>query len=126
MGKQKEYMNIAWEVVRKLISLSKEDRENIFGYSDVERIIRNYSANQTNYKIFQYEKMLKEEIKVGDIVNCCTIRDGVVVNIFKVGNNEHYYVLFPDGGHYKFLKDELEKTGRSVDILNELSELILG
>ena len=56
MGVRKEYMDTAWEVARKLINLSDKDRENIFGYSDVSRIIKNFSVVKVEFKIAKYEK----------------------------------------------------------------------
>ena len=59
MGVRKEYMDIAWEVARKLINLSDKDRENIFGYSDISCIIKNFSVIKVESKIAKYEKELR-------------------------------------------------------------------
>ena len=62
MGVRKEYMDVAWNVARKLINLSDKDRENIFGYSDVIRIIKNFSVIKVEFKIAKYEKECKGKI----------------------------------------------------------------
>lgn len=51
-----KYIDLTWDIARKLINLTDEQREKIFGYSSVDGIIRNHSANETYYKITEYEK----------------------------------------------------------------------
>lgn len=69
MSDRKEYMNLAWEIATKLSLLSDDTRSEIFGYSDIGRIIRNNTPDIVNFKMIQYEKKLGEEkISVGDIV----------------------------------------------------------
>lgn len=126
MGVLKEHMDLTWEIARKLINLTEEQREEIFGYSNVERIIKNHSANETNFKITEHEKKLEEEkIEVGEIVNCNFICEGIVFKIeYDIENNTDYYVIFSDGGFNTFKSDELTKTGKKVDILQTLTNLI--
>ena len=125
MGVRKEYMDIAWEVARKLINLSDKDRENIFGYSDVGRIIKNHSVIKVEFKITKYEKELREEeIEVGDVVKCNFLYQGIVSFIDYDENGEEIFEVIVGNGELKiFSRDELTKTGRNVDILNTISKL---
>ena len=118
-------MDVAWEVARKLINLSDKDRENIFGYSDISRIIKNYSVIKVEFKIAKYEKELREEeIEVGDIVKCNFLYKGIVSFIDYDENGEEIFEVIVDNGELKtFSRDELTRTGRNVDILNTISKL---
>lgn len=126
MGAMKEQMDLTWEIARKLINLSEEKREEIFGYSNVDKIIKNYSANETNFKIVEYEKKYKEEkIVVGEIVGCNFICNGIVIYVdYDEKDRETYHVLFSDGRYNTFCRKELTKTGEKVDILQILSNII--
>ena len=128
MSEQKEYINLAWEIATKLSILSDDIRSEIFGYSDIGRIIRNNTPDIVNFKMIQYEKKLGEEkISVGDIVQCDYLSQGVVTNIIcDVEKSEEYNVLFTDGVSESYTRDKLQKTGKTVDILKTLRELILG
>lgn len=128
MSEQKEYINLAWEIATKLSILSDDMRSEIFGYSDVGHIIRNNTPDIVNFKMIQYEKKLGEEkISVGDIVQCDYLSQGVVTNIIcDVEKSEEYNVLFTDGVSESYTRDKLQKTGKTVDILKALRELILG
>lgn len=128
MSERKEYMNLAWEVATKLSVLSDDIRSEIFGYSDVGRIIRNNTPDVVNFKMNQYEKKLGEEkISVGDIVQCDYLSQGVVTNIIcDIEKSEEYNVLFTDGVSESYTRDKLQKTGKTIDILKTLRELILG
>ena len=121
-----KYIDLTWDIARKLINLTDEQREKIFGYSSVDGIIRNHSANETYYKITEYEKKLEEEkIDVGEIVNCNFICNGIVILITYDSKDEAtYHVIFSDGGYNTFNRKELTKTGKKVDILQILSNLI--
>ena len=118
-------MNVAWEVARKLINLSDKDRENIFGYSDVGRIIKNHSVIKVEFKITKYEKELREEeIEVGDVVKCNFLYQGIVSFIDYDENGEEIFEVIVGNGELKiFSRDELTRTGRNVDILNTISKL---
>lgn len=128
MSDRKEYMDLAWEIAKKLSLLSDDTRSEIFGYSDIGRIIRNNTPDIVNFKMIQYEKKLGEEkISVGDIVQCDYLSQGVVTNIIcDVEKSEEYNVLFTDGVSESYTKDQLQKTGKTIDILKTLREIILG
>ena len=125
MGVRKEYMDMAWNVVRKLINLSDKDRENIFGYSDISRIIKNFSVIKVEFKIAKYEKELREEeIEVGDVVKCNFLYRGIVSFIDYDENGEEIYEVVISNGELKtFSRDELTRTGRNVDIFNVINRL---
>ena len=125
MSVRKEYMDTAWEVARKLINLSDKDRENIFGYSDISRIIKNFSVIKVEFKIAKYEKELREEeIEVGDVVKCNFLYRGIVSFIDYDENGEEIYEVVISNGELKtFSRDELTRTGRNVDIFNVINRL---
>ena len=125
MGVRKEYMDVAWEVARKLINLSDKDRENIFGYSDVIRIIKNFSVIKVESKIAKYENELREEeIEVGDVIKCRFLYKGIVSFIDYDENGEEIFEVIVGNGELKtFSRNELTRTGRNVDILNTISKL---
>ena len=125
MSQRKEYMDVAWNVARKLINLSDKDRENIFGYSDVIRIIKNFSVIKVEFKIAKYEKELREEeIEVGDVVKCNFLYKGIVSFIDYDENGEEIFEVIVGNGELKtFLRDELTRTGRNVDIFNVINRL---
>ena len=125
MGVRKEYMDTAWEVARKLINLSDKDRENIFGYSDVSRIIKNFSVVKVEFKIAKYEKELREEeIEVGNVVKCNFIYQGIVSFIDYDENGKEIFEVIVGNGELKtFSRDEITRTGRNVDILNTINKL---
>ena len=125
MGVRKEYMDTAWEVARKLINLSDKDRENIFGYSDISRIIKNFSVIKVEFKIAKYEKELREEeIEVGDVVKCNFLYKGIVSFIdYDENGEENFEVIVGNGELKTFSRDELTRTGRNVDIFNVISRL---
>lgn len=125
MGVRKEYMDMAWNVARKLINLSDKDRENIFGYSDISRIIKNFSVIKVESKIAKYENELREEeIEVGDVVKCNFLYRGIVCFIDYDENGEEIFEVIVGNGELKtFSRDELTRTGRNVDILNTISKL---
>ena len=125
MGVRKEYMDVAWEVARKLTNMSDKDRENIFGYSDISRIIKNFSVIKVELKIAKYENELREEeIEVGDVVKCNFLYKGIVSFIDYDENGEEIFEVIIGNGELKaFSRDELTRTGRNVDILNVISKL---
>lgn len=127
MSEKTEYMNLAWGIARDISKMNDEERNAIFGYSDIGQIIRIFSPNNANYKIFQYKMNLgQDKINVGDLVICDHLSQGIVTSIIcDIKNKEEYNVLFPDGESEIYTKNKLQKTGKSIDILSVLEELIL-
>ena len=55
------------------------------------------------------------------------LSQGVVTSIIcDVEKSEEYNVLFTDGVSESYTRDKLQKTGKTVDVLKTLRELILG
>lgn len=124
MGALKAHMDMTWDIARKLVKLSDdEQRKKIFGYSDVSRIIKNYSAIIVDSRINQYEKEKKEEkVCVGDIcffaTNPCPC---IVFNITEKECEEDIYtLLFVEGNMVQVPRQEIKRTGKNVDILRTL------
>lgn len=128
MSQRREYMDAAWEISRKLINLSDDERKEIFGYSDIGRIIKNNSCDKTWFKISEHEKKLKEEkIDEGDVVKCQYLYMGIVTYVdYDDDGNEVFSVILEDGMHKNFSRDELTRTGRSVDVAVVLKDMIYG
>lgn len=127
MSQMKENMELAWEVARRLINLTDDQREEIFGYSDVSAIIKNNDVNIVSFKVMEYEEKLeKEKIYIGDIVNCNFLCNGIVTQVlYNVEKDvDEYYVVFSDGAFNTFERKELTKTGKNVDIISTLRTLI--
>ncbi len=126
MGALKEHMDMTWNIARRLVKLSDEQRKEIFGYSDVSRIIKNYSAIIVDSKINQYEKEKKEEmIYVGDVcffsTNPCPC---IVLSIEEKGFEEDIYTLvFVEGDIARVSRENIKRTGKNVDILRALRGL---
>ena len=128
MSQRREYMDAAWDIAKKLISLTNDEREKIFGCSDIGIIIRSNSCDKTWFKISEYEKKLKEEkISEGDIVKCQYLYKGIVTYIdYDDDDNEIFSVILENGMHKTFFREELTRTGRSVDIVAVLSDILCG
>ena len=126
MGALKEHMDMTWNIARRLVKLSDEQREEIFGYSDVSRIIKNYSAIIVDSKMNQYEKVMKEDkIHVGDICffasNPCPC---IVLNITDNEDEEDICTLvFIEGDVIQALRSDIKRTGKNVDVLRALRGL---
>lgn len=130
MGALKAHMDMTWDIARRLVKLSDGQREEIFGYSDVSRIIKNYSAIIVDSKMNQYGRKLKtENIDIGEVVryepsgyNC------IVTDIkYQIEDNidcDLYVVIFGDGSVVNAQRSQLTKTGETVDILPILKELL--
>ena len=122
--------DLSWEVAIKLSNLSDKEREKIFGYPDIGTIIKNNSAGSVYCKILKHEMKIKpERINVGDIVKADCFSEGIVTYIDNIncnkGNKDVFYVVSDNGNMSIFTRKELTKTGKSVDILKVLSDLIL-
>lgn len=126
MGVLKAHMDMTWDIARRLIKLSDKQREEIFGHSDVSRIIKNYSAIIVDSKMNQYEKEKKEEkIYVGDVcffsTNSCPC---IVLSIEEKGCEEDIYTLvFVEGDIARVSRENIKRTGKNVDILRALRGL---
>ena len=128
MSQRREYMSAAWNIARELTSLTNEEREKIFGFSDIGIIIRNNSCDKTWFKISEYKKKLQEEqISEGDVVKCQYLYMGIVTYVdYNDDGKEIFSVILENGMNKTFSRDELIRTGRSVDVSVVLKDMIYG
>lgn len=117
----------AWEAARKIVLSPDEGGTSLTewfaifgGNSSMQRIFRNYSADQAIAKLKAYEEKRKanEEIKVRDEVMVYGIR-GVVTYIC----GDVYTVMMYDGSCGKWASADLRKTGKQHDIDKILEEM---
>lgn len=106
----------AWSLARRLYEMDKNERRNILGYVDYANLMEFVTPNEALAKIEAYEK---REIKVNSVVRGAAGGLGVVTRADK----DKAYVLWDDGsfgliGLNKI--EELEDTGKTVDVLDEI------
>ena len=115
----------AWEIARKIAydvsdgGMSIDDLRNVFGISNFQGILSNFTPQQAKSKIEAWEA--EKEIKIGDEVYICGEK-GIVTSFGIDGNRIH--VLYYDGivNSYRIDK-EIKKTGRHIDIDGILKQI---
>ena len=116
--------NEAWELARKIViqnGYSSCDLYEIFGKSDLQRVLENYTYTEATAKVAEWKKA-KEEIKDGDVL------EGIYDNEVKciVTNlcpDNMAYLVFDDGTAGVYELDNLKKTGRHIDIDSFLKKI---
>ena len=116
--------NEAWELARKIViqnGYSSCDLYEIFGKSDLQHVLENYTYTEVTAKVAEWEKA-KEEIKDGDVL------EGIYDNEVKciVTNlcpDNMAYLVFDDGTAGIYELDNLKKTGRHIDIDSFLKKI---
>ena len=116
--------NEAWELARKIViqnGYSSCDLYEIFGKSDLQHVLENYTYTEVTAKVAEWEKA-KEEIKDGDVL------EGIYDNEVKciVTNlcpDNMAYLVFDDGTAGVYELDNLKKTGRHIDIDSFLKQI---
>ena len=116
--------NEAWELARKIViqnGYSSCDLYEIFGKSDLQHVLENYTYTEVTAKVAEWEKA-KEEIKDGDVL------EGIYDNEVKciVTNlcpDNMAYLVFDDGTAGVYELDNLKKTGRHIDIDSFLKKI---
>ena len=116
--------NEAWELARKIViqnGYSSCDLYEIFGKSDLQHVLENYTYTEVTAKVAEWEKA-KEEIKDGDVL------EGIYDNEVKciVTNlcpDNMAYLVFDDGTAGVYELDNLKKTGRRIDIDSFLKQI---
>ena len=102
----------AWELAQKIIAIrgySLEEIEGIFGTRNARECLLNYTYTEAAAKVAEWERK-KEEICVGDVVEC-EGSYGVVV-----GAGEVYVKGFTsDWTPFQWMKKGCTKTGRHID-----------
>ena len=117
--------NEAWELARKIViqnGYSSHDLYEIFGSSDLQHVLENYTYPEAAAKVAQWEKA-KEEIKVGDVFQDNDGNNAIVTSI--KGNTVYY--MWDDGdtrsGFAEDVKKHFTKTGRHIDIDSFLKQI---
>ena len=116
--------NEAWELARKIViqnGYSSCDLYEIFGKSDLQHVLENYTYTEVTAKVAEWEKA-KEEIKDGDVL------EGIYDNEVKciVTNlcpDNMAYLVFDDGTTGICDLDIFKKTGRHIDIDSFLKQI---
>ena len=116
----------AWELARKIViqnGYSSCDLYEIFGSSDLQHVLENYTYTEAAAKVAEWEKA-KEEIKVGDIVK---IREGNNNDlcVLCMSTDKKYYNAVDGYGavYYLLTKEMITKTGRHIDIDSFLKQI---
>lgn len=112
----------AWELALKLRYMDYEDKVECFGlgYDGKEKwveIMEKYTYAEAAAKVAEWERK-KEEICVGDVVECKE-HYGVVVGVGEV------YVkgFTSDWTPFQWMKQSCTKTGRHIDIESMLAQI---
>ena len=116
--------NAAWELARKIViqnGYSSYDLYEIFGCSDLQHVLENYTYPEAAAKVAEWEKA-KEEIKIGDVLEY--IYDSnvkcVATNLYP---SNKAYLVFEDGTAGMHELNNFKKTGRHIDIDSFLKQI---
>lgn len=91
--------NEVWELIKKLWNLRPVDRDDIFGYSLIGDLVKNFTPQEALAKLEAYEKE-QNEIKVGDVIEATDLFGDVFKGIvldFKDGAENEVFVLDENG-----------------------------
>ena len=114
----------AWELARKIVipnGYSNCDLYEIFGSSDLQHVLENYTYTEATAKVAKWEKE-KEEIKVGDEVEKNDLRDVRFIVTFT--NGRLMSGVTQSGLVFANEKPkEWHKTGRHIDIDSFLKQI---
>ena len=114
----------AWELARKIViqnGYSAYDLYEIFGCSDLQHVLENYTYPEAAAKVEAWEKA-KEEIKVGDILE--DIYDSnVKCTVTNLYTSNMAYLVFDDGTAGMHKLDTFKKTGHHMDIDSFLKQI---
>ena len=109
----------AWELARKCMLMTDREREAIFGsgHNALYGVLTYFDYKHAAAKVAERERQ-KEEICVGDVVEC-EEHCGVVV-----GAGEVYVKGFTsDWTPFQWMKQSCTKTGRHIDIESMLAQI---
>ena len=114
----------AWELARKIViqnGYSSYDLYEIFGSSDLQHVLENYTYTEATAKVAEWEKA-KKEVKVGDVL------EGIYDSSIKCVATNLYpsnmaYLVFDDGTAGTHKLDTFKKTGRRMDIDGFLKQI---
>lgn len=117
--------NETWEAVKKISLMSPDEIEKVFpGAAKYNRYNLGYSGVEAIEKLKAYEEKQNDKIEVGDEVNWlgdCFI----VTRIFQPHNMKEQCDGIDDDGcvYHDVLMDDLEKTGKHIDITSILEDM---
>ena len=116
----------AWELARKIViqdGYSSYDLYEIFGCSDLQHVLENYTYPEAAAKVAEWEKG-KEEIKAGDIVKIHGGNDNDLCILYVSTDKKYYNAVDKYGAVYNMLtKGMITKTGRHIDIDSFLKQI---
>lgn len=115
----------AWELARKIViqnGYSAYDLYEIFGCSDLQYVLENYTYQEATAKVAEWEKA-KEEIKRGDIIRNKNNTSSKFC-VTDIDDDGILYGVGRDGATYSYEDPEYwEKTGRHIDIDSFLKQI---
>lgn len=114
----------AWELARKIViqdGYSSHDLYEIFGCSDLQHVLENYTYPEAAAKVAEWEKA-KEEIKVGDVLED-KYDSNVKCTVTNLYPSNMAYLVFDDGTAGMHKLDTFKKTGRHMDIDSFLKQI---
>lgn len=120
-------LNEAWELAKKIIcnieygGLHTSELEQIFGYTEFDDVLKNYTPQEASAKIAEWER--KQEIRVGDILQDKDTGKEVVVSHTESREAKNIFVIFPDGSCGECEAKDFTKTGRTIDIAGLLAQI---
>ena len=109
----------AWELTRKCMLMTDREREAIFGsgHNALYGVLTYFDYKHAAAKVAEWERK-KEEICVGDVVEC-EGSYGVVVGV-----GECYIKGFTsDWTPFQWMKQSCTKTGRHIDVASMLAQI---
>ena len=116
----------AWELARKIViqnGYSAYDLYEIFGYSDLQLALENYTYSEAAAKVVEWKKA-KDEIKVGDIVRIHEGNDDDLCILCVSTDKKYYNAVDEYGAVYNMLtKGMITKTGRHINIDSFLKQI---
>lgn len=115
----------AWELAKKIVlpdhlgGYTVDELKDIFGKNTFASLMNTFSPQEALAKVKAYEEY--NEIKVGDVVRSkgCNV-EGIITKISEI----KIYRLFKDGSCDSIstkVKEDLEKTGRHFDSIDEFT-----
>ena len=116
----------AWELARKIViqnGYSAYDLYEIFGCSDLQHVLENYTYPEAAAKVAEWKKT-KDEIKVGDIVRIHEGNDDDLCILCVSTDKKYYNAVDEYGAVYNMLtKGMITKTGRHIDVDSFLKQI---
>ena len=116
----------AWELARKIViqnGYSSCDLYEIFGSSDLQHVLENYTYPEAAAKVAEWEKA-KEEIEVGDIIKIHEVNDNDLCVLCMSTDKKYYNAVDRYGAIYPMLTKEMfSKTGRHIDVDSFLKQI---